>query len=158
MAASIFTMCAINFKSQSKLESDISAISANKLEVVEMQKVVKSALLKIEFGLKKLCDDDQIMLKNEISKINLSVNGFEQKVINIIKNYNSSENAKQCIIGDEINNKMENLLEIVERIYDYSAMNENMRVNDNYNYYNLVRNEVITYFESKINQIISDKN
>lgn len=55
--------------------------------------------------------------------------------------------------SEEVLMKLNNLGDIVERIYDFASLNENTRTNDNYNFYNLVENQVIEYFEAKFNEM-----
>lgn len=172
MACSLFAMCVLNFSNISKLDYQLRTINENQIDAMEnIEKVEDSAwqknkckvceiekfFKKFQVEQKKMCDVNLLVLKNEVLKINLSVNDLEQKLINAIKNKHSVESGKQYIDGEEIRDKLENLLPIIELVYDYSAMNENSRVNDNYNYYNLVKNEVISYFNSKINLLIAEK-
>lgn len=119
---------------------------------VDVTPKIENLVNKIQFELKELSQNKQLLIKNEVSKIISTFKTLAQTVVKTIKN---TDNRKKQT--DEIRNKLENLLEITERIYDYSAMNENSRVNDNYNFYNLVKNEVIIYFVAKINAIIGAK-
>lgn len=148
MTGSLFIISILNFSNIAKLDDQITiAINGNKLNV-------KNVLEQNKLQQKNLCEVNGLILKNEISKINLLLSDFEQKFINTIRNKYVEETGKKCINADEITIKLDNLLEVIERIYDYAAMNENTRVNDNYNYHSLVRGEVMTYFNTKINDIV----
>lgn len=63
------------------------------------------------------------------------------------ENKNLKRNSEEVLI------KLNNLGDIVERIYDFASLNQNTRTNDNYNFYNLVENQVIEYFEAKFNEM-----
>lgn len=95
--------------------------------------------------------DHTMMIKNQILKILIELNTTENKIISQFK----SQKTKK--INVDTSDKLNDVLTIVEKIYDYSAMNENSRLNDNYNYFNVIKNQIIAYFDSKIESLITKK-
>lgn len=79
------------------------------------------------------------------------------KQFNVSEDFTLILTNELSIFENKIMNKLSNLEEIVERVYDYVALSENSRINDNYNFYNLVKNQVIEYFEAKINMLMDKK-
>lgn len=147
MASLLFTTSILNYSKISNLEkSSVNNKCFDKIEDVKSN---------AEIFLKKLYENYELIIKNEFSKIVLRVINSEDKIINVIKN-NQDKNCKRNNgEGEEIKNKLSNLEEINERIYDYVALNENSRINDNYNFYNLVKNQIIEYVNIKIDEIIN---
>lgn len=123
-------------------------VIVNKIEKVNSEKVSSvctNLLTKFEIA----NQNKQYMLKNEFSKI-------EEKLIQAIKSGHEIGNKKKNSEQQElVINKLDNLLEIMERIYDYVSLNENSRLTDNYNFYNLIKNQVIQYIDVKIEELIN---
>lgn len=98
-------------------------------------------------------NQNELKLKNEILKIFITFNEMATKIINLIKSDKNKKEIKTKEEGD-VNNKLDDILTIVEKIYDFSAQNENSHLIDNYNYYNIVKNQIISYFDQKMELIM----
>lgn len=133
MAMLLFSISVLNFENISKLEQETKTNNEKSVKVGEIQKV-----------LEKLYSKQELKIKNEISKIILNQHVSGDKIIRSLKEINRKINTSVVI-----ENKLDNLLEIMERIYDFATINENTRATDNYNFYNLVKNQVMDYCEKK---------
>lgn len=138
MAMLLFSISVLNFENISKLEQEIKTNNEKSVKVGEIQNV-----------LEKLYSKQELKIKNEISKIILNQHVSGDKIISSLKEINRKINTSVVI-----ENKLDNMLEIMERIYDFAAINENTRTTDNYNFYNLVKNQVMDYCEKKINYLM----
>lgn len=159
MAALLFSITVLNHGKLSNLEK----IYKNKNEVCSSMKfnrieklltnLIENYNCSVDKNFfKEIIDNHKLEIKNELSKISLKVIISNEKIIKLLEDINRNRNGEE---ETEIFNKLTNLEEIVERIYDYSALNENSRINDNYNFYNVVKSQVMNYFDLKINDIIN---
>lgn len=135
----------LNILTEKQIEKCSGAINASELKVL-LQNENKIILVQNNNNVKNLLDTQVMVIKNELLKILMEIDRCKNKVMNFMKIQNEKN-------SEDLSNQITNLLEIVERIYDFTAANENSRTLDNYNYYNLVKNQVIQYFDSKINKI-----
>lgn len=152
MATLLFCFNVLNYSELLNLQKNLGETKIEKLLTSVNEKYNYSS------NLKKI---DELLI-SVVEKCNNSVN-VKYGAENFCKQFNVSEDFTLILKNElskfenKIMNKLSNLEEIVERVYDYAALIENSRINDNYNFYNLVKNQVIEYFEAKINMLMDKK-
>lgn len=100
MAMLLFSISVLNFENISKLEQEIKTNNEKRVKVGEIQNV-----------LEKLYSKQELKIKNEISKIILNQHVSGDKIISSLKEINRKINTSVVI-----ENTLDNLLEIMERI------------------------------------------
>lgn len=156
MASLLFSVSILNYSKLSTLEKKMDENKMCCLKVDNQKNCSVNVKNEVEVFIKKLnnfVNNTEILIKNEMSKTILAVVNLQDKIVNVIEKKNKHENKNLKRNSDEVLIKLDNLRDIVERIYDFASLNENTRTNDNYNFYNLVKNQVIEYFEAKFNEM-----
>lgn len=111
----------LNILTEKQIVKCSGAINASELKVL-LQNENKIILVQNNNNVKNLLDTQVMVIKNELLKILMEIDRCKNKVVNFMKIQNEK--------NSDLSNLITNILEIVERIYDFTAANENSRTLD----------------------------